>query len=124
MTSPWRIASDNAQRSVARTRCRVDSPVTLRGVYYRVVSAGAVDKTELGYRLVGQRLLKLRRDHTVPYSAITDGTRWITKADSYTGLDQMLSDAAASYRRALWHDQSVEVEIFTEKDATPESSCR
>ncbi len=94
-----------------------DSPVTLRGVYYRVVSAGAVDKTELGYRLVGRRLLKLRRDGTVPYSAITDGTRWITKPDTHTGLDQMLSDAAASYRRALWHDQPVQVEIFTEKDA-------
>ncbi|MGH3785861.1 MAG: hypothetical protein ACRDRG_04770 [Pseudonocardiaceae bacterium] len=94
-----------------------DQPVTLRGVYYRVVSAGAVDKTELGYRLVGRRLLKLRRDGTVPYSAITDGTRWITKPDTHTGLDQMLADAAASYRRALWHDQKVQVEIFTEKDA-------
>ena len=26
-----------------------DRPVTLRGVYYRVVSAGAVAKTEAGY---------------------------------------------------------------------------
>lgn len=94
-----------------------DSPVTLRGVYYRVVSAGAVDKTELGYRAVGRRLLQLRRDGTVPYSAITDGTRWITKPDTHTGLDQMLSDAAMSYRRALWHDQPVEVQVFTEKDA-------
>ena len=94
-----------------------EHPVTLRGVYYRVVSAGAVDKTELGYRLVGRRLLALRRDGRVPYSWITDGTRWITKPDSWTGLDQMLDDAAASYRRALWHQQDVEVHIFTEKDA-------
>ena len=33
---------------------RADAPVTLRGVYYRVVSAGAVEKTEDGYRLVDQ----------------------------------------------------------------------
>ncbi|MGH3700651.1 MAG: hypothetical protein ACRDQY_14505 [Pseudonocardiaceae bacterium] len=26
VTSPWRIASDSAERSVARTRCRVASP--------------------------------------------------------------------------------------------------
>jgi hypothetical protein len=29
----------------------------------------------------------------------------------------MLNDAAASYRRALWRDQGVEVHVFTEKDA-------
>jgi hypothetical protein len=94
-----------------------DHPVTLRGVYYRVVSAGAVDKTENGYRLVGRQLLKLRRAEVIPYSWITDGTRWITKPDSYDSLDELLEDAASSYRRALWHQQDVEVHIFTEKDA-------
>lgn len=53
----------------------------------------------------------------IPYEWITDGTRWITKPDSFTGIDQTLNDAAASYRRSLWHDQAVDVHIFTEKDA-------
>lgn len=94
-----------------------EHPVTLRGVFYRVVSAGAVEKTENGYRLIGRRLLALRRDNRVPYSWITDGTRWIRKPSSWSGLDEMLDDAAASYRRALWHGQDVEVHVFTEKDA-------
>jgi hypothetical protein len=94
-----------------------DSPVTLRGVFYRAVSAGAVEKTENGYRLVGRELLKLRRAGHVSYADITDGTRWITKPESWNSLDQMLNDAATSYRRALWHDQATEVQIFTEKDA-------
>jgi hypothetical protein len=94
-----------------------EHPVTLRGVFYRVVSAGAVDKTELGYRTVGRRLLALRRDGQVPYSWITDGTRWISKPDTFSGIDEMLEDAAASYRRALWHDHDVEVQIYSEKDA-------
>jgi hypothetical protein len=71
-----------------------------------VVSAGAIDKTEDGYRLVGRELLKLRRSGAIPYDWITDGTRWINKPDSYDDLDQMLEDAAASYRPALWHDQA------------------
>jgi hypothetical protein len=96
---------------------RADHPVTLRGVYYRVVSAGAVDKTETGYQLVGRQLLKLRRNGSVPYSWITDGTRWVTRPTTWTGIDEMLEDAASSYRRALWHDQPHEVQIFTEKDA-------
>lgn len=96
---------------------RSDHPVTLRGVYYRVVSAGDVEKTDNGYRLIGRQLLKLRRDGTVPYSHITDGTRWIRKPKSWSDVDEMLEDAATSYRRALWHNQNVEVHIFTEKDA-------
>jgi hypothetical protein len=94
-----------------------EHPVTLRGVFYRVVSAGAIEKTENGYDLIGRELLKLRRARAIRYDWITDGTRWINKPDSYDDLDQMLEDAAASYRRALWRDQSAEVQIYSEKDA-------
>jgi hypothetical protein len=94
-----------------------EHPVTLRGVFYRVVSAGEVEKTEDGYRLIGRELLKLRRAGAIRYDWITDGTRWINKPDSYDDLDQMLEDAAASYRRSLWHSQSAEVQIYSEKDA-------
>jgi hypothetical protein len=97
--------------------CVSEHPVTLRGVFYRVVSAGAVDKTEAGYRVVGRQLLKLRRAGNIPYSWITDGTRLILKPDSWSSLDRMLADAAASYRRALWDDQDAEVIILSEKDA-------
>lgn len=99
------------------TAVELEKPVTLRGVYYRVVSAGAIDKTETAYRTVGRELVKLRRDGRVPYSAITDGTRWITKPDTHDDLETMLADARASYRRALWRDQRVNVHVFTEKDA-------
>lgn len=94
-----------------------DAPMTLRGVYYRCVAAGIVDKTEAAYRLVGRELLKLRRAGVVRYADITDGTRLIRKPRSWSSVDDMLADAAASYRRALWHDQDVEVMVFTEKDA-------
>lgn len=94
-----------------------EQPVTLRGVFYRVSSAGAVAKTENGYRAVGRRLLALRRNGRIPYSWITDGTRWISKPRTYRDVETMLNDAAASYRRMLWHDQNVDVHVFTEKDA-------
>lgn len=99
------------------TAVATERPVTLRGVYYRVVSAGAVDKTEAGYQLVGRQLLKLRRAGLVPYSAITDGTRLVMKPKSWTDVDDMLETAALSYRRALWQDQDVELIVLSEKDA-------
>lgn len=94
-----------------------EHPVTLRGVFYRVVSAGAVEKTELAYRLVMRELLKLRRAGVVPYGHITDGTRWLREPVTWTDLDEMLDDAAVSYRRALWHSQPARVYLLSEKDA-------
>jgi hypothetical protein len=96
---------------------RLDAPVTLRGVYYRVVSAGAVDKTEAGYRAVGRRLLELRRDGRVSYADITDGTRWVTAPTSYDSVNEMLLSSARQYRRSLWSRSETVVEVFTEKDA-------
>lgn len=94
-----------------------EQPMTLRGVYYRAVSASLVDKTEAAYRLVGRQVLKLRRGGVMPYRWITDGTRWISKPTSYHDADQALDILASSYRRALWAQQSVTVHVFTEKDA-------
>jgi hypothetical protein len=99
------------------TAVATEHPTTLRGVYYRVVSAGAVEKTEHGYGLIGRRLLKLRRAGDVPYNWITDGTRLIQKPDSWSSVDRMLDHVTASYRRALWDDQAVEVMVLSEKDA-------
>lgn len=83
---------------------QADRPVTLRGVFYRVVSAGAIPKTEKGYQVIKRQLLKLRRDGVVSYADITDGSRWTFKPKTWTSVDQMLDDASVSYRRALWHD--------------------
>lgn len=94
-----------------------EHPVTLRGVYYRVVSAGAIDKTEADYKLVGRQLVKLRRDGRVPYNRITDGTRWVVRPTTWRSLDDMLDSVARTYRRGLWNDTPDEVMFFTEKDA-------
>lgn len=95
----------------------IEHPVTLRGVFYRVMSAGAVDKSEAGYKKVGRQVLKLRRNGRIPYSWITDGTRYVVRPSTWDDVDQALNYTAAAYRRALWSDQPVEVQVFTEKDA-------
>lgn len=94
-----------------------DHPVTLRGVYYRVVSAGAVEKTENGYRAVGRRLLALRRAGRVPYGHITDGTRYVLHRPSWSDPGAALDALSSSYRKMLWLDQDVTVQLFSEKDA-------
>ena len=94
-----------------------EHPATVCGVFYRVISTGALPKTEESYRKVQREVLKLRRAGQIPYSWITDGTRLRLKERSWTRIDQMLEEAAVSYRRALWTDQPVYVEVWSEKDA-------
>ncbi len=94
-----------------------ETPVSVRGVFYRVVSTGAADKTEKGYGAVQRRVLELRRAGVVPYASITDGNRLRHKPNTWSSVDQMLDQAASSYRRALWNDQGAEVILISEKDA-------
>ena len=53
----------------------------------------------------------------MPYSAITDGTRWQIKPNSFSSLDEALRQTASIYRKALWDDQPTYVEVWLEKDA-------
>ena len=94
-----------------------DAPVSLRGVFYRVVSAGAVDKTDTGYEAVGRRLLALRREGRVSYWDIVDGTRWTFKPKTYDSARDALRRTRNAYRQQLWDDQDCVVHIYSEKDA-------
>jgi len=92
-------------------------PMTVRQMFYALTVAGAVEKTEAGYSRVGYHLLRLRRWGLIPYDWIADNTRWMRKPDSYDDLAACLENTRKTYRRALWRDQGVYVEVWCEKDA-------
>lgn len=96
---------------------KVERPCTIRGVFYRVMSTGLVPKTEAGYRQVQNRILLMRRAGSLPYGWISDGTRWQVKPETWSAMDAALRETAAFYRRALWDDQGVHLEVWSEKDA-------
>lgn len=94
-----------------------ESPATVRQVFYRLVVSSAIDKSEAGYKTVCRLLAEMRREGRVPYSAIADNTRWMRKPDTWSSLEDALESTQATYRRALWDEQDVYVEIWLEKDA-------
>lgn len=94
-----------------------EKPCTIRGIFYRVMSRGLAEKSEKGYRHVQNRVLVMRRAGDLPYGWIADGTRWRVKPRTFDSVEDALADAAVSYRRALWADQCVHVEVWVEKDA-------
>jgi len=92
--------------------------MTVRQVFYRLVSAGVIDKTEAEYKgTVIRLLLAMRREGIVPYSWVTDNTRWMRKPRTHGSLEEALRFTAQTYRRALWDNQDDYVEVWTEKDA-------
>ena len=91
--------------------------MTVRQVFYQLETAGIVEKTEGGYRQVQQQVLKMRREGLLTWEFITDGTRWQRKPETYTDAGNYIERVSRSYRRDLWQEQDVRIEIWLEKDA-------
>jgi hypothetical protein len=95
-----------------------DNPITVRGAFYRAVSAGLVGKTQAEYKQTVQRLvLRMRRDGRMPHKWIADLTRWMRKPDTWSSLEDFQEYACTAYRRSVWDEQGAYVEIWCEKDA-------
>jgi hypothetical protein len=95
-----------------------DNPMTVRQVFYQLVSRGVIAKTEAEYKATVVRLLGLmRRDGDISFGWIADNTRWMRKPRTYSSVEQALRRTAEAYRRSLWDNQDVYVEVWLEKDA-------
>jgi hypothetical protein len=112
------------QRDIADLRAAIvrllerSHPMTVRQVFYRLVSMGAIGKTEQEYKGTVCRLLsEMRRDGQIPFRWIADNTRWQRKPTTFGSLSQALHQTVRTYRRAVWDAQAVDVEIWLEKDA-------
>ena len=70
------------------------------------------------YRGVVVRLLtKMRLDGELPWSWITDGTRWMHKSVRYGSVEEALEATRQHYRRDYWRELDDYVEVWLEKDA-------
>ena len=83
-----------------------DAPMTCRQIYYRMVSAGLIDKTVNEYTNTTCRLLvNMRRSGEIPYGWIADNTRWMRKPQTFSSMESALVYTAQTSRRALWDTQ-------------------
>jgi hypothetical protein len=94
------------------------SGMTVRHLFYRLVSAGVVEKTEAEYDGTVARLaVELRRSGDIPFGRIVDGSRLYTAPTTYDCIADAISDTAASYRRGYWRTADRQLEVWCEKDA-------
>jgi hypothetical protein len=105
-------------REVIRHTLQEEQPMTVRQLFYRLVSLGTIDKTEAEYKgTIGRLTVEMRRAGDIPFGWIADNTRWMRKPRTHSSLEQALRQTAATYRRAVWDVQDAYVEVWLEKDA-------
>lgn len=93
------------------------APTSVRHVYYRAVVQGLVEKADSGYNKVQRAVKELRETGAIDYNDIVDSTRWMRKPRSWRSAEAALSDLTASYRRAMWQDLAVTVEVWCESES-------
>jgi hypothetical protein len=95
-----------------------DNPQTVRQVFYALTVRGAIKKEEVEYQRTVVRLLtEMREAKLISFEWITDSTRLMRKPASFTNLKSCLESTANFYRRNVWSNMPVYVEVWVEKDA-------
>ncbi len=91
--------------------------MTLRQLYYALVSSGAIPKVEPAYAKLKRVMKDLREDGTVPWEWLVDHTRSVFQARTWDGLAGLLADSARLYRRDLMRSQPVAIQLWAESDS-------
>ncbi len=110
-------AEVEARRQALYDIVKAMHPMTVRQVFYQASVRGIVDKTEAGYSKVQTDLVLMRRAKVLPYTWLTDSTRWQRKPLTHNSIQDALDETARFYRKALWQEVDAYVEVWLEKDA-------
>lgn len=103
-------------RSLIIEAIEQDKPVSVRGVFYRVVALGGVKKTEQGYETVRRQLYFMRMEGEVPFSHIVDGTRSMSNPGGYSSVSEFMDGIEHDYTEPIWPEQECRVFLVSEKE--------
>lgn len=92
-------------------------PLTLRQLYYQLVSRQILENTTPAYHRIGGALVKARQRGWVPWVVIEDRLRRPRQVAMWDSVQDFAEIAAKSYRRNIWSEQPCYVEVWLEKEA-------
>lgn len=96
---------------------KASQPTGVRFVYYRATVEGIVPKTDSGYVKVQRAILEMRRLGIIPWPWIVDSNRWMRKPTTWTSVDEFLANGAATFRKNIWAESDVAVEVWCESES-------
>lgn len=91
--------------------------LSLRQLYYQLVSRNIVPNTEESYKSVGSAVSDGRLAGLIDWEALKDRGRSTTQRTHWDSPEQILRASADSFARDLWADQPFHVEVMVEKQA-------
>ena len=94
-----------------------EAPMTLRHLFYILVSRGFIQNTLKDYRNLSRIISSARKEGRMEISAIVDNSRYDTKVNTWADMGEFLKDSIHFYNKDYWHKAKQTVEVWTEKDA-------
>lgn len=91
--------------------------LTLRQLYYQLVTINAIKNEERAYKRLGAIVSDGRLAGLIDWQAIEDRMRQPTVPNEYRNLGRLIEAAVYSYRLPRWEGQDFYVELWVEKDA-------
>ena len=91
--------------------------LTLRQLYYQLVSQDIIPNLQREYSRLGRLLTQARMAGLVDWNIIEDRIRVPKMASEFEDIPDLVDAAIASYRRDRWAGQENYIEVWVEKDA-------
>ena len=101
-------------RSAIYAVAQTDRPVSIRHVFYRMVTQGLVEKSDKGYQQLQKATVDMRDGGMLPYAWIEDSSRQAHWNTGYAGVGSFAEVAASIYRRDYWDSTDTLVEVWCE----------
>ncbi len=92
-------------------------PMTVRQIYYQLVSRLVIKNNRAEYQAVSKALVQARREGLIPWEWIEDRLRQPRIVSMWDDLSKFADTAVKAYRRNIWASQSTYLEVWLEKDA-------
>lgn len=96
---------------------QAESPMTVRQLFYRLVSSGLIENDRNNYQRVSRVMTKARDDGRCDFDFIVDRSRPEYTPNVWEHAQDYAEAIKRSYRKDYWATQPNCVELWTEKDA-------
>ncbi len=93
------------------------NPMTLRQVYYQLVSRQVLENSRSSYQRLSRALVEARQQGLIPWEWIEDRVRRPREVGMWPDVADFLETIRHSYRKDVWESQPRYVEVWLEKDA-------
>ena len=93
------------------------NPMTIRQLFYRLVSVNVIPNDLASYQRVSEAMTKSRDDGRCPFDWIADRSRPIYEVGAFIDAVEYADTVRGGYRKDYWATQPEHVELWVEKDA-------